>query len=102
VKPGQHAFWSCWCGRWDFVYDAWEDWARAALAWLEGTLLLSWYLRAMGVTLGKGVVLGPGMAQVVDPDMLVIEDGATVTVDVRGRALECEVVKPPFVEVKTR
>ncbi|MCI4675374.1 glycine cleavage system aminomethyltransferase GcvT [Candidatus Mycolicibacterium alkanivorans] len=30
-----------------------------------------------------------------------IEDGALVNVDVRGRALECEVVKPPFVEVKT-
>jgi aminomethyltransferase len=31
-----------------------------------------------------------------------IDDGALVNVDVRGRALECEVVKPPFVEVKTR
>ncbi|MGV0852785.1 glycine cleavage system aminomethyltransferase GcvT [Mycolicibacterium phlei] len=31
-----------------------------------------------------------------------IEDGARVTVDVRGRALECEVVKPPFVAAKTR
>ncbi|WBP93832.1 glycine cleavage system aminomethyltransferase GcvT [Mycolicibacterium neoaurum] len=31
-----------------------------------------------------------------------IEDGQTVTVDVRGRALECEVVKPPFVSVRTR
>ena len=31
-----------------------------------------------------------------------IEDGAHVTVDVRGRAVDCEVVKPPFVAVKTR
>ena len=31
-----------------------------------------------------------------------IEDGQSVTVDVRGRAVECEVVKPPFVEAKTR
>jgi aminomethyltransferase len=31
-----------------------------------------------------------------------ITDGAHVTVDVRGRAVECEVVKPPFVAVKTR
>ena len=31
-----------------------------------------------------------------------IENGATVAVDVRGRALECEVVAPPFVEAKTR
>ncbi|WP_375488694.1 glycine cleavage system aminomethyltransferase GcvT [uncultured Mycobacterium sp.] len=31
-----------------------------------------------------------------------IEDGQHVTVDVRGRALECEVVRPPFVQPKTR
>jgi aminomethyltransferase len=31
-----------------------------------------------------------------------IADGQTVSVDVRGRALECEVVKPPFIEAKTR
>jgi aminomethyltransferase len=31
-----------------------------------------------------------------------LEDGQTVSVDVRGRALECEVVAPPFVQVKTR
>ncbi|MGB3484726.1 MAG: glycine cleavage system aminomethyltransferase GcvT [Mycobacterium sp.] len=31
-----------------------------------------------------------------------IADGDHVTVDVRGRAIECEVVKPPFVTVKTR
>jgi aminomethyltransferase len=31
-----------------------------------------------------------------------IADGQSVAVDVRGRALECEVVAPPFVEAKTR
>ncbi|MGV0814609.1 glycine cleavage system aminomethyltransferase GcvT [Mycolicibacterium boenickei] len=31
-----------------------------------------------------------------------IADGQRVTVDVRGRAVECEVVKPPFVAPKTR
>ena len=31
-----------------------------------------------------------------------IEDGQRVSVDVRGRPVECEVVKPPFVEAKTR
>jgi aminomethyltransferase len=31
-----------------------------------------------------------------------IEDGEHVTVDVRGRAVECEVLRPPFVEPKTR
>ena len=34
-----------------------------------------------------------------DPDL---PDGATVSVDVRGRTLDCELVKPPFVDVKTR
>ncbi|MBV8787414.1 MAG: glycine cleavage system aminomethyltransferase GcvT [Mycobacterium sp.] len=31
-----------------------------------------------------------------------IEDGQQITVDVRGRSVECEVVKPPFVDAKTR
>jgi aminomethyltransferase len=31
-----------------------------------------------------------------------IADGQRVTVDVRGRAIECEVVKPPFVAANTR
>jgi aminomethyltransferase len=31
-----------------------------------------------------------------------VEPGARVAVDVRGRELECEVVKPPFVEAHTR
>ena len=31
-----------------------------------------------------------------------VEDGQHVIVDVRGRAVECEVVRPPFVDPKTR
>jgi aminomethyltransferase len=31
-----------------------------------------------------------------------VADGQRVSVDVRGRSLECEVVKPPFVAAKTR
>ncbi len=31
-----------------------------------------------------------------------IEDGGHVTVDVRGRPIECEVVRPPFVDVRTK
>jgi aminomethyltransferase len=31
-----------------------------------------------------------------------IEDGQEIIVDVRGRPAACEVVKPPFVAVKTR
>lgn len=31
-----------------------------------------------------------------------VQDGQQITVDVRGRAVQCEVVRPPFVELKTR
>jgi aminomethyltransferase len=47
-------------------------------------------------TLNTGIALA-----LIDTDAG-IEDGQHVTVDVRGRALECEVVRPPFVQPKTR
>jgi aminomethyltransferase len=47
-------------------------------------------------TLQAGIALA-----LIDTDAGV-EDGQQVTVDVRGRATECEVVRPPFVELKTR
>jgi aminomethyltransferase len=47
-------------------------------------------------TLKTGIALA-----LIDTDAGV-EDGQHVTVDVRGRAVECEVVRPPFVEPKTR
>jgi aminomethyltransferase len=47
-------------------------------------------------TLGAGIALA-----LIDTDAGVSE-GEVVSVDVRGRALDCEVVKPPFVDVKTR
>ena len=47
-------------------------------------------------TLQAGIALA-----LIDTDAGV-EDGQQVTVDVRGRAAECEVVRPPFVELKTR
>ncbi len=31
-----------------------------------------------------------------------VQDGQQITVDVRGRAVDCAVVRPPFVELKTR
>jgi non-ribosomal peptide synthetase-like protein len=100
VRPGQHPFWACWCGRWDFMYVAWEDWARPTLAHFEGTLLLSWYLRAMGMKLGKRVVLGPGFAQVVDPDMLIVEDGATVNAMFQAHTFEDRVLKIDYIHVR--
>ena len=100
VRPGQHPFWACWCGRWDFVYMAWENWAHMTLVYLEGTLLLSWYLRAMGMKIGKRVVLGPGFAQVVDPDMLIVEDGATVSAMFQAHTFEDRVLKMDYVHVR--
>lgn len=100
VRPGQHALWSCWCSRWDFLYVAWNQYASPALGALEGTLLLPWYLRAMGMTIGKGVVLGPGFAQVVDPDMIHIEDGATVHAMFQAHTFEDRVLKIDHVHIR--
>lgn len=93
VKPGQHPLWSCWCSRWDFLYVAWGVYARPSLASLEGTLWLTWYLRAMGLAIGRGAVLGPGFAQVVDPDMIAIGDHATVQAMFQAHTFEDRVLK---------
>jgi non-ribosomal peptide synthetase-like protein len=100
VRPAQHPFWACWCGRWEFVYMVWENWARATLLHLEGTLLLSWYLRGMGMRIGRRVVLGPGFAQVVDPDMLVLEDDCTVSAMFQAHTFEDRVLKIDYVHVR--
>lgn len=99
-RPGQRPLWSCWCSRWDFLYILWENLARGVLSNLEGTLLLPWYLRAMGVRVGRGVVLGAGFAQVVDPDMLVLEDGATVEGYFQAHSFEDRVFKMDRVVVR--
>jgi non-ribosomal peptide synthetase-like protein len=93
VQPGQHPFWSCWCGRWDFLYVAWSFWARRTLAPLEGTLLLNWFLRLTGMRIGRHVVLDYGMSQVVDPDMLAFEDGATVACHFQAHSFEDRILK---------
>ncbi|MFN0110430.1 MAG: phosphopantetheine-binding protein, partial [Blastocatellia bacterium] len=102
VKPGIHPLWSCWCSRWDFLYVAWAVYARAALSALEGTLLLSWYLRAMGSQIGKRVVLGSGFSHVVDPDMLHFEDGATVCCQFQAHTFEDRVLKIDHVWIRRR
>ena len=93
VRPGTHALWSCWCSRWDFLYVAWGVFGRGSLSALTGTEMLTWYLRAMGMKLGKGVVLGQGFAQVVDPDMLEIENGATINAMFQAHTFEDRVLK---------
>ena len=51
-------------------------------------------------TFSPTLQVGIGLA-LIDTDAG-IDDGRQITVDVRGRAAECEVVRPPFVAVKTR
>ncbi len=102
VRPGVHPLWSCWCSRWDFLYVAWAVFASGALSLLEGTLLLSWYLRAMGARIGRRVVLGGGFAQVVDPDMLCFEDGATVSCQFQAHTFEDRVLKIDRVTIRRR
>jgi non-ribosomal peptide synthetase-like protein len=93
VRPGQHPLWSCWCSRWDFLFVVWAQQARPLLRRLEGTLLLSGYLRALGMRIGRRVVLGPGFSQVVDPDMIAIGDEATVSATFQAHTFEDRVLK---------
>ncbi len=99
VRPGTHALWSCWCSRWDFLYVAWGFFGRGLLTTLEGTLWLTWYLRAMGMHIGARAVLGPGFAQVVDPDMISIGDGATVQAMFQAHTFEDRVLKIDHVQI---
>jgi non-ribosomal peptide synthetase-like protein len=93
VRPGQHALWSCWCSRWDYVYVAWAKYANLILQQLEGTFLLTAYLRLMGLRIGRNAVLGPQFAQVVDPDMIEIGAGATVSAMFQAHTFEDRVLK---------
>ncbi len=102
VRAGIHPLWSCWCSRWDFLFIAWAFYAHAPLMALEGTLLLPWYLRAMGMKIGRRVVLGRGFAQVVDPDMLHFEDGATVNCHFQAHTFEDRVLKIDYVKIGRR
>jgi non-ribosomal peptide synthetase-like protein len=99
VREGVHPLWSCWCSRWDFLYVAWGVIASGVLASIEGTLLLPLYLRRMGMKIGKRVVLSEGFAQVVDPDMLHIGDGATVNAMFQAHTFEDRVLKIAHVHV---
>lgn len=100
VKPGVHPLWSCWCCRWEFHYIAWEIYAAGPLSYLEGTLLLNWFLRAMGMRIGRHVVLSSGFAFVIDHDMLEFEDGATVSCLFQAHTFEDRVLKIDHVRIR--
>jgi non-ribosomal peptide synthetase-like protein len=100
VRPAQHPLYSSWCSRWDFLYVVWDYCGLGPLTVLEGTLWLNHYLRAMGMRIGRGVVLGPGFAHVVDPDMLDFEDGATVCCQFQAHTFEDRVLKIDQVAIR--
>ncbi len=102
VRAGQHAFWSCWCSRWDFLYVVWGYWGRSALAALQGTLLLNQYLRLAGARIGKRCVLGPGFTQLVDPDMLEFGDDATIACQFQAHSFEDRILKIDHLRVGAR
>lgn len=60
--------------------------------------------RAVGITTSGtfSPTMKLGIALALIDTAADIADGATVAVDVRGKPLECEVVTPPFVDVRTR
>lgn len=93
VRAGQHGLWSGWCCRWDFLYVTWNLYARPLLSALEGTVMLAWFLRAMGAKIGRRVILGGAFAQVVDPDMLNFEEGSTVSGIFQAHTFEDRVLK---------
>lgn len=70
---------------------------RADLTVLDGE-------RPVGVTTSGtfSPTLKVGIALALIDTAADVADGSRVTVDVRGRPIECEVVKTPFVEAKTR
>ena len=93
TRPGQHPFWSGWCARWDLLIVAWGSWAHSAIGLFEGTLIVNAFLRLTGVRIGKRVMLGSGSSQVVDPDMLIFEDDATITCHFQAHSFEDRVMK---------
>jgi non-ribosomal peptide synthetase-like protein len=93
TRPGQHTFWSGWCARWDLLIVAWGSWTHSGIGLFEGTLILNAFLRLTGVRIGKRVALDYGVSQVVDPDMLIFEDDATITCHFQAHSFEDRVMK---------
>lgn len=100
VIPGVHPLWSCWCSRWDYLYFVWSLWVRPILVPLQGTLLLNHYLRLMGVSIGKRVALSERFTQVVDPDMIHIDDDATVSSILQAHTFEDRMLKVDHIRIE--
>jgi non-ribosomal peptide synthetase-like protein len=101
VRPSVHPLWSCWASRWDFHCMAWGYYAAPAGELLAGTFWLNGLLRAVGARIGRGVVLSGDFAQgLADPDMLLIEDGATVEGTFQAHTFEDRVLKMDYVTIR--
>jgi non-ribosomal peptide synthetase-like protein len=72
---------------------AWYYLALDAVSMLEGTVWLNWYLRLLGVKIGRNVVLYDVFAFCIDPDMLQIGDDATVSCLYQAHTFEDRVHK---------
>ena len=94
VRPGVHPLWSSWASRWDFYCVVWNVYVRQLTSQLAGTALLSVLLRAAGAHIGRGVILDGRFADdLPDPDMITIEDGATVEGIFQAHTFEDRVLK---------
>jgi non-ribosomal peptide synthetase-like protein len=93
MREDRHPLWSCWCSRWDFLFEIWSAYGRPVIECVEGTPFVSVWLRAMGARIGRRVVLGTSLAQVVDPDMLDVGDDATVSCHLQLHSFEDRVLK---------
>jgi non-ribosomal peptide synthetase-like protein len=94
MRPGMRPLWSSWASRWDFYCVVWNVFARDLAAELRWTALLAVLLRAAGVRIGRGVVLDGRFAEdLPDPDMITIEDGATVEGTFQAHTFEDRVLK---------
>jgi len=73
IKPGRYPLWSITYFRW-WLSDRLGDIAPSYL--LSGSPLQIWYLRALGATIGKDVVIGSIRLRV--PSLLNVGDGASI------------------------
>jgi non-ribosomal peptide synthetase-like protein len=94
MQPGVHPLWSCWASRWDFYCVVWNVYVRELCAEIRWTPLLDVLLRAAGVRVGRSVVHDGRFADdLPDPDMITIEDGATVEGTFQAHTFEDRVLK---------